>query len=63
MICVVDCGECKHQRKLLNGWRACCDAFPYGIPFDFDFSKARQLKECNNGIGFEEKENINFFKN
>lgn len=54
MICVVDCGECKHQRELLDGWRACCDAFPDGIPLDFDFSKVKQINECNNGIGFEE---------
>ena len=56
MICVNDCKDCKHKRPLKDGWRSCCDAFPYGRPTDFDYSKVRQLKECNNGIGFEEKE-------
>lgn len=55
MICVVDCGNCKHQSKLLDGWRPCCDAFPDGIPMDFDFGKVKEIKECNNGIGFEPK--------
>ncbi|MCH5297885.1 MAG: glutamyl-tRNA amidotransferase [Ruminococcus sp.] len=53
MICVVDCGECKHQKPLIDGWRPCCDAFPDGIPMDFDYSKVKEIKECNNGIGFE----------
>lgn len=49
--------ECKHQRdKLLDGWIPCCDAFPDGIPLDFKFGKVKEMKECNNGIGFEKKE-------
>lgn len=56
MICVVDCGKCKHQRNLLDGWRPCCDAFPDGIPMNFDFSRIKKIEECNNGISFEEKE-------
>lgn len=55
MICVVDCSKCKHAKPLKNGWRSCCDAFPEGIPFDFDYSKIQESKECNNGIGFEPK--------
>ena len=49
--------NCKHQRdKLLDGWIPCCDAFPEGIPLDFKFGKVKEMKECNNGIGFEKKE-------
>lgn len=55
MIYISDCCECKHQRdELLDGWRPCCDAFPDGIPLDFKFGKAKEMKECNNNIGFEE---------
>lgn len=53
MICVTDCDNCKHQRPLIDGWRCCCDAFPDGMPLDFDYSKTAIGKECNNGIGFE----------
>lgn len=53
MICINDCGNCKHQRPLIDGWLDCCDAFPDGIPMDFDYSKVKDMKECNNGIGFE----------
>lgn len=54
MICIPDCVYCKHNRKEpYDGWRHACDAFPKGIPFDFDYSKVRTIKECNNGIGFE----------
>lgn len=56
MIYISDCCECKHQRyELLDGWRPCCDAFPDGIPLDFKFGKAKEMKECNNNIGFEKK--------
>lgn len=58
MVCVTDCIYCKHQREeLLDGWRPCCDAFPEGIPMDFNYSKVKDLKECNNGIGFESEGN------
>lgn len=53
MICIADCIYCKHDRKLYDGWRHYCDAFPEGIPFDFDYSKVRTTKEYNNRIGFE----------
>lgn len=53
MICVIECSNCMHKRPLLNGWKHCCDAFPNGIPMDFDYSKVKQIKKCNNGIGFE----------
>ncbi len=56
MICVIDCYNCKHQRPLIDGWRNCCDAFPDGIPFDFDYSKVKKANECNNGIKYEPKD-------
>lgn len=56
MICINDCSNCKHERPLKNGWRFVCDAFPEGVPTDFDYSKVKEIKECNNGIGYEPKE-------
>lgn len=56
MICVNDCSKCKNKLPKIDGWLACCKAFPNGQPDDFDYSKVRSLKECNNGIGFEPKE-------
>lgn len=53
MICITDCRDCKHKRPLIDGWLDCCDAFPNGIPVNFDYSKVKKIKECNNGIGFE----------
>ncbi len=53
MICVNDCGKCKHSRPKIDGWRSCCDAFPDGKPLDFDYSNLKERIECNNGIGFE----------
>ena len=56
MICVNDCGKCKHSRPKIDGWRSCCDAFPDGKPLDFDYSNLKERTECNNGIGFESDE-------
>lgn len=56
MICITDCGNCIHSRPLIDGWLDCCDAFPDGIPVGFDYSKVKELPECNNGIGYEPKE-------
>lgn len=57
MVCVSDCAFCVHQREeKKNGWIPTCDAFPNGIPIEWDYSKVRQLNECNNGIGFEPNE-------
>lgn len=55
MICIDACSSCKHERELLDGWRFCCDAFPQGAPLDFPFGKVKELKECNNGIGYTPK--------
>lgn len=56
MICLNDCSNCKHQLPLKDGWLACCEAFPDGRPLGFDYSKVKEIKECNNGIGFEPEE-------
>lgn len=54
MVCVQDCAFCIHRRsEKIDGWIPTCDAFPNGKPDDFDYSKVREIKECNNGIGFE----------
>ena len=54
MICIDDCAFCTHNREFLkDGWIPSCDAFPEGIPHDFDYGKVKEIKVCNNGIGFE----------
>lgn len=55
MICIIDCSNCIHKRPLKDGWDLCCDAFPDGIPIGFPFGLVKEMKECNNGIGYEEK--------
>lgn len=57
MIYITDCSECKHRLPLKDGWLACCEAFPDGRPPDFNYKNLKERKECNNGIGFEPKEN------
>ncbi len=56
MTCVNDCYLCKHEHELKDGWFWTCDAFPNGHPKDFNFSKVKEMTQCNNGIGFEPKE-------
>lgn len=57
MICVSDCALCIHSRKeKKDGWIPTCDAFPNGIPDDFDYGSVRKKSECDNGIGFEPNE-------
>lgn len=55
MIIISDCNNCKHKRENI-GFQMACEAFPDGIPYDFDESKVKDIKECNNGIGYEEAE-------
>ena len=58
LVCITDCSQCKHSRKeKKDNWIPTCDAFPNGQPLNWDYSKVRLLPECNNGIGFEPKEN------
>lgn len=52
MIYISDCNNCKHIRDNI-GWRMACDAFPDGIPLNFDDTKVKEIKECNNGIKYE----------
>ena len=57
MICLWECDSCIHARdEKVDGWIFACDAFPKGMPMDFDMGRVREMKECNNGIGYEEKE-------
>lgn len=50
------CDKCIHLRPNIDGWNCACDAFPTGIPDKYLFElDVTQLPECNNGIGYEEK--------
>lgn len=53
------CGNCKHIHSVKkDGWIPVCDAFPDGIPGEnLLYKTIDELKECNNGIGYEPKEN------
>ncbi|WP_024856259.1 hypothetical protein [Ruminococcus albus] len=53
MMCVIDCKDCKNRLPNIDGWLACCKAFPDGYPKEFNFIDLKKRKECNNGIGFE----------
>ena len=57
MICVGwACDSCIHQRENIDGWKCACDAFPEGIPKKILFEvDPRNLSECNNEIGYEER--------
>ena len=60
MLFLDECCNCKHKKPLKDGWDFCCDAFPDGmVPKTFPFGKVRELKECNNGIGFEPRKKGN----
>lgn len=54
-ITISNCNYCRHIRPNI-GFKMNCDAFPDGIPYDFDDNKVKEGKECNNGIKYEEKE-------
>lgn len=54
------CDECKHGLPMIDRCTIPCKAFPEGIPIKFMMHEnPRKLKECNNGIGFERKEENN----
>ena len=56
MICIdCLCDSCIHQRENIDGWKCACDAFPDGTPDWIYRTNIRNLKECNNGIGYEKK--------
>lgn len=52
MVRLCDCDNCIHIRENI-GFQMACDAFPDGIPYDFDDTVVKEIKECNNGIGYE----------
>lgn len=56
MINLSNCGYCIHCKGFDKGY-GICDAFPGGIPYEHMDKDLKSLKECNNGIGFEPKEN------
>lgn len=57
MVCIDDCSNCKHNHlEKIDNWIPVCDAFPKGMPLDFPTGRAHEFKECNNGIGYEPKE-------
>lgn len=55
MISVSPCSNCKHKREKI-GFQMACDAFPDGMPYDFNDDIVEEIKECNNGIGYEESD-------
>lgn len=51
------CAFCIHQRnEMKDNWIPTCDAFPDGKPLDWDENQVKPQEPCNNGIGFERKE-------
>lgn len=56
MIRLSDCDYCKNCLGFEKGY-ALCKAFPKGIPYEHMDKDLKMVKECNNGIGFEPKEN------
>ena len=60
MVIGFDCDICKHKLPKKDGWKSACEAFPDGIPKEYFITKLdpKELPECNNGIGFEPKNNV-----
>jgi hypothetical protein len=52
MIKLGDCDKCKHRMGFEKG-HTLCKAFPNGVPYEHMDKDLRNMKECNNGIGFE----------
>ena len=55
MIRFYDCDCCEHCEGLKNGY-VICKAFPDGVPYDHMDRDLKNIKECNNGIGYEPRE-------
>ena len=49
------CDDCKHITGM-KGFMPTCDAFPDGIPYEFDNGRGNKLETCNNGIGYEKRD-------
>lgn len=58
MIRFYDCDFCKHHNGSKNG-HIVCGAFPDGVPYEHMDKDLRNIKECNNGIGYEAEEDEN----
>ena len=58
MIKTSNCDYCKNCTGFKNG-HGICTAFPNGIPYDHMDKEIDELKECNNGIGYEPKTKVN----
>lgn len=50
-----NCTFCKNLLPKKDGWRACCSAFPDGIPNDYCFERIdiSKLDECANGYKYD----------
>lgn len=55
MIKLAWCDDCRHITGG-KGFIPTCEAFPEGIPYGFENGRDKELKTCNNGIGYEPKE-------
>jgi hypothetical protein len=54
MVVFSDCAECKNHNVDRINFSCTCKAFPEGIPPEwFLKGNPKEVKECNNGIGFE----------
>ncbi len=58
MIRVCDCDYCINRTGFEKG-HTTCKAFANGVPYEHMDKDLKSLKECNNGIGFEQKEDNN----
>jgi hypothetical protein len=55
MIKLNDCDFCKHSKGSKKG-HVICDAFPDGVSYEFQNKDLKNMKECNNGVGYEARE-------
>jgi hypothetical protein len=55
---VLDCPCCKNIGPEIYPDTATCKAYPDGIPHDVMFSGRRNVSECANGYGYDEKDSI-----
>lgn len=54
MVVFSDCMECEHCYNDRASHKCCCEAYPEGIPRKWYLEgRPREVKECNNGIGFK----------
>lgn len=56
MIILSWCDDCANITGK-NGCHFTCKAFPDGIPFTFENGRDKELKICNNGIGYVHDKN------